>query len=84
MKRKGRAKLGMVLHFVDNKLIAKGERLEVAKIINSIVIDEKKREIGRVYDVFGPVKRPYIGIRPVRSLKEKELKKLTNTKIFTR
>ena len=83
MKRKVKEKgLGTVLHVVDNKLIVKGGGLKVERIVNSVVMTEDKKKIGKVYDVFGPVKRPYVGIKTFEGIKEEELKKLANKKIF--
>ncbi len=31
--------------------------------IGSVVVTERMEKIGKVYDVFGPVKRPYISVR---------------------
>lgn len=74
--------LGTVLHIVDHKLIVRGERIKIERILNSIVLTGEKRKIGKVYDVFGPVNRPYIGIKAFEGVKEKELKELANKKIF--
>ncbi len=30
----------------------------------SIVLDKKAREVGIIIDVFGPVKEPYVAVRP--------------------
>lgn len=75
-------RLGTVLHIVDHKLIARGEGIKIGRMLNSIVLTKGKRKIGRVYDVFGPVNRPYIGIKAFEGVKEKELKELANKKIF--
>jgi len=74
--------LGTVLHVFDNKLIVKGSRIKVERLINSIVVTEEKRRIGKVYDIFGPVNQPYIGITVFEGTKEEEIKKLANKKIF--
>ncbi len=82
MKRKNKEKgLGIVLHIADNKLIVKSDGLKVKKVINSVVISEDKREIGRVYDVFGSVKRPYVSIKAFESIKKEGLEKLANKRI---
>ncbi|RLG34923.1 hypothetical protein DRN97_01180 [Methanosarcinales archaeon] len=81
-KRKGLRGLGTVLHVFDNKLIVKGSRIKVKRLINSIVVTEEKRRIGKVYDIFGPVNQPYIGITVFEGIKEEEIKKLANKKIF--
>jgi RNA-binding protein len=75
-------KLGTVLHVFDHKLIVKGSRIKVERIINSVVVTEEKRRIGKVYDIFGPVNQPYIGITAFEGVKEEEIKRLANKKIF--
>jgi RNA-binding protein len=81
-KRAGERKLGTVLHLVDKKLIVRGGRLRVEGVINSIVMSENKRKIGRVYDIFGPVNRPYVSIKIHEGIKEEELKKLVHNELY--
>ena len=82
MKRKSKVKgLGTVLHVVDNKLIVKSDGVNVKKIINSVVVSEDKRQIGRVYDVFGSVNRPYVSIKALESIKKEGLEKLANKRM---
>ncbi len=78
VKGKGLRGLGTVLHIVDHKLIVKGGGIKVERLINSTVMTEEKRKIGKVYDVFGPVDRPYLSIKLFEGVKEEELKKLAN------
>ncbi len=33
----------------------------------SVVLDKKAQEVGTIIDVFGPVKFPYVAIRPKRN-----------------
>ncbi|HID20189.1 MAG TPA: RNA-binding protein [Methanophagales archaeon] len=83
MKKRGKVKeLGTVLHMVDNKLIVKSGGLKVEKAINSVVMTEDKRKIGRVYDIFGSVNRPYVSIKAFGSIKKEELQKLLNKRMF--
>ncbi len=83
MKKKVKERgLGMVLHVVDKKLIVRSGKLKVKRVINSIAVTEDKREIGKVYDIFGPVNRPYVGIRVFEGIKEGELKKLAHKKLY--
>ncbi|UCH37315.1 MAG: H/ACA RNA-protein complex protein Gar1 [Candidatus Bathyarchaeota archaeon] len=55
-------KLGTVLHVSgSNKLIIKtGKKVKTGVR----VFDEKLKTVGRVFEVFGPVKHPYISIKP--------------------
>lgn len=83
MKKKAGAKgLGTVLHIMDKKLIVRGGKLKAKRVLHSIVVTEDKRQIGRVYDVFGPVSRPYVGVKVFGGLKEAELKKLAHKKLY--
>ena len=39
-------------------------KAEVIPRIGEKVVDEKLKQVGRVADVFGPVSKPYVAIRP--------------------
>ncbi len=86
MKRKGKAQsprmLGTVLHMADNKLIVRGGKIKAERITNSIVMTNDKMKIGRVYDVFGPVNRPYVSVKTFKGFKEKQLRKFINKKVL--
>ncbi len=82
VKEQGLRELGTVLHILDDELIVKGRRIKVERIINSVVVTAEKRRIGKVYDVFGPVNQPYIGIKAFEGVKEEEIKRLANKNIF--
>ncbi len=82
VKEQGLRELGTVLHILDDELIVKGRRIKVERIINSLVVTAEKRRIGKVYDVFGPVNQPYIGIKAFEGVKEEEIKRLANKIIF--
>ena len=81
-KRPVRKGLGTVLHLVDKKLIVRGGRLPVERMLNAMVMTEDKRKIGKINDIFGPVDHPYVSVRPLRDLNEEELKKLVHTKLY--
>jgi RNA-binding protein len=56
-------KLGVVLHRTnEGNLIARASRNSI-DTVNRIVLTRGGVRIGRIYDVFGPVKRPYVSIR---------------------
>jgi RNA-binding protein len=38
----------------------------------SIVFDKRAQEIGIIVDVFGPVKNPYLAIRPLKEIDPKK------------
>lgn len=71
-----------MLHIIDKNLIVEGGKLKIKSVINSTVVTEDNRKIGKVYDVFGHVKRPYAGIKVFSRLKEEELKKLLHKKLY--
>ncbi len=49
------------------EVVCRGEGYVVARVskakINQAVVDEKRRIIGRIVSIFGPVSRPYIKVR---------------------
>ncbi len=55
---------------VQKRLIVRGERIDGSEAhipkINSWVVDQKRTRVGKVFDIFGPVKHPYITVRPNR------------------
>ncbi|MEM1506949.1 MAG: Gar1/Naf1 family protein [Candidatus Bathyarchaeia archaeon] len=69
-------KIGQVLHiYLGNRAIAK---VESPPKIGATIFDIKKRPIGVVSDIFGPVKSPYIEIR----VRDQEAKKIVNSPIY--
>ncbi len=61
--------LGIVLHCYNKKLIVRGKRLKnVEKMLNSIVMSEQRKKIGRIYDIFGPVNRPYVVVNTLKGV----------------
>jgi RNA-binding protein len=65
-------RLGTAQHVVQNRLIVRGEPSEgneknIPKA-NSAVVDQKRMKVGRIFDVFGPSKHPYIIVRPNRGI----------------
>jgi len=65
-------RLGTTLHTVQKKLIVRGEPAQGSQTmlpgINSPVIDQKRARIGKVLEIFGPVKQPYFVVRPNRGV----------------
>jgi len=47
----------------EGKLIVKAD---FAPAENALVVDGRKRKIGKVIKIFGPVRAPYVAIRPMR------------------
>jgi len=56
-------RLGIVLHRSKNtgNLIL---RAEFAPKVGEKVLDSRLKVVGKVFDVFGPVSRPYVSVRP--------------------
>ncbi len=55
-------RIGMVLHVSRSKSLIL--RAESIPRFGQEVVDSKLRPVGKVSDVFGPVKRPYIAVKP--------------------
>lgn len=62
-------RLGNALHVVQNRIIVRGEPVEksdswVSPRNNVIVVDQNRKKVGQVFDIFGPLKHPYIIVKP--------------------
>jgi RNA-binding protein len=59
-------KLGKVLH-VSNRgsLIVRAEKTPPSGE-HAVVVDKSAEKIGSIIDVFGPVKTPYVAVRPLK------------------
>jgi RNA-binding protein len=69
-------RIGLVLHISPSRnIIAK---VESTPRIGEPVVDENLKQVGKVFDIFGPVSSPYAAIRP--SIREPE--KLTNRALY--
>jgi RNA-binding protein len=59
-------RLGKVLHISKRgSIILRTDKTPSAGS-RSIVLDKKAQEVGIIIDVFGPVKEPYVAVRPKR------------------
>ncbi|MBS7647064.1 MAG: Gar1/Naf1 family protein [Candidatus Bathyarchaeia archaeon] len=55
-------RLGRVLHISSSKnIIVKVENIPK---LGERVVDENLKLIGEVFDIFGPVSRPYVAVKP--------------------
>jgi len=65
-------RLGTALHVVQNKLIVQSEQIVGSETniprTNSWVVDQKRTQVGKVFDIFGPINHPYIIVRPNRGV----------------
>ena len=53
-------RLGTALHVVQNRLIVRGEQIVGSETdiprVNSWVVDQKRTKVGKIFDIFGPVR----------------------------
>lgn len=64
-------RLGKILHVSKSRsLIARLEKEQYLKL-GTKIFDSKLKQIGVVQDLFGPVRAPYISIRPTVAEPEK-------------
>ena len=83
MKKKAKERgLGTVLHVMDKVLIVRGGKQKVKKVLNSTVVTADKQKIGKVYDVFGSVSRPYVSVKVFGGLKGAKLEELAHKKLY--
>jgi rRNA processing protein Gar1 len=66
-------RLGTVLHVMNDQVIVRAGELNLKRVLNATVVTADKRQIGKVYDVFGPVGHPYVSIKVFASVKREEL-----------
>ncbi|MBN1455198.1 MAG: H/ACA RNA-protein complex protein Gar1 [Methanomicrobia archaeon] len=66
-------RLGTVLHVMNDQVIVRTGKLNLKRVLNANVVTADKRQIGKVYDVFGPVGHPYVSIKVFASVKREEL-----------
>lgn len=55
-------KLGIVLHVSGSRRLILRTKIKVRT--GTEVLDEDLRPIGRTCDIFGPVKNPYVSVKP--------------------
>ena len=66
-------RLGKVLHISNRgSIIVRTEKTPPIGS-KSIVMDKKAQEVGTIIDVFGPVKFPYVAIKPRRGFDPQKL-----------
>lgn len=66
-------RLGKVLHVSKRGFIIVRSDKSPPMGPKAIVVDKKVKKIGTIQDVFGPVKNPYIAIRPFKGIELTEL-----------
>jgi len=77
-------RLGTVLHTIDNILIVRADKtLDLGTLNpNSMIVTKTLRKLGKVKELFGPEKNPYISVRLFKDIKEPELTKLKNERVY--
>jgi RNA-binding protein len=55
-------RLGRVLHVTPSRNVV--VKVEAPPKIGEKVVDEKLKQVGTVSDVFGPVSKPYVAVKP--------------------
>jgi len=77
-------RLGTVIHSIDNMLIVRADKtLEPSNLYpDSMVITKTMKRIGRVKELFGPEKNPYISIKLFNEIKDSEITKLKNERVY--
>ena len=66
-------RLGKVLHISNRgSIIIRTEKTPPVGS-HSVVMDKQAQEVGIIIDVFGPVKFPYVAIKPKRGYDPKKL-----------
>ncbi|MDY6931956.1 MAG: Gar1/Naf1 family protein [Halobacteriota archaeon] len=83
-------KLGRVVHKTgQGKILVRGEMHgdgggdPIRSIgIGSTVVTKRMEKIGSVYDLFGPVKEPYISIKPSKDFSDRDILKLRDEVVY--
>ena len=81
MTAKGK-RLGTVLHVMNDRVIVRAGKLNPKRVLNATVVTADKRQIGKVYDIFGPVGHPYVSIKVSAAANREELSKLAQKALF--
>ena len=72
--------LGNIVHLANaGKLIVRSEQMPPA---HAFVYTNDKQKIGKVYNVFGPVKNPYIAVSLFKSVNRRDLESRTGEKLY--
>ena len=77
-------RLGTVLHSVDNIMIVRADKtLESTSVYpNSLVITKTMKRIGKIKELFGPEKNPYISIKLFNEIRDSEIMKLRKERVY--
>lgn len=73
-------RLGTVLHVSSHGYII--VKAELFPRINSTVLTKRMEKIGTVYDVFGPVKAPYVSVKPFTNVISSDSREIRGAKVY--
>lgn len=71
--------LGKALHVTPRGLVV---RVGFTPKLGQAAFDSAERRVGNIFDIFGPVKSPYVVIKPASGLSIADLGKLVNSDIY--
>ncbi len=77
-------RLGTVLHTINHLLIVRADKkLEIKSIYsNSLVVTKSMKKIGKIKELFGPEKNPYISIKLFKEIKDSDAINLKNNRVY--
>ncbi len=70
--------LGRALHTTSRGLVVRADR---APQLGQAAFDSAGKRIGNVFELFGPVKSPYVAIKPASGVTRVDLEKLIGSDI---
>ncbi len=73
------AGLGRALHTTSRGLVA---RTDGAPKLGQAAFNSEKKRIGSVFEIFGPVKSPYVVIKPASGVSKVDFEKLIGSDIY--
>lgn len=77
-------RLGAIIYILDNLLILRADSTLEHSLFreNILVIDKKMKRLGKIKEIFGPVKSPYISVRLFKDINASEIKGLKNERVY--
>ncbi len=77
-------RLGTVLHTIDNLLIIRADKTLDTGNLNpdSMVLTKSMKKLGKIKELFGPAKNPYISIKIFKEIKGSEILNLKNERVY--
>ncbi len=77
-------RLGTVLHTIDNLLIVRADKTLDTGNLNpdSMVVTKSMKKLGKIKELFGPEKNPYISIKIFKEIKGSEIINLKNERVY--